>query len=55
MSYEVWVVSEASGKWEPYTEVPFRTTKQAETWAKRYIPAASWDIRISGNPSGTLG
>jgi hypothetical protein len=36
-SYELWVASEASGKMERYTKVPFRTKAAAKAWVRRYL------------------
>lgn len=42
---DVWVISDASGKWERYTEAPFSTVKAAEAWIKRYVLDARTDVR----------
>ena len=43
--YEVWVVSDRSGDWERYTNVPFASRAAALRWVREYIPHAKSVIR----------
>lgn len=47
MTYDVWVVSDASGKWEQYTRQPFRTVTLATAFVRRYLqlPGVVYEIR----------
>ena len=45
VEYDVWVLSEASGKWERYTAMPFYTLRKARAWIAAYIPDAVSDVR----------
>jgi hypothetical protein len=44
--YEIWVVSDKSGEWELYTTKPFASERQAQAWAKRYIPNANFAVAL---------
>lgn len=45
MTFDLWVISDASGKWELHVGA-FQSKDAAEQWAKRYIPDAVTEVRL---------